>query len=78
MSIATRVGIHDTNDWSKFNGFMLKSSVCKKALNKYDIDELDAIIKQFRGLEANYKKSANKTGTKAWRHKHGLSEISMN
>jgi hypothetical protein len=78
LTIATRVGIHDPNNWSKFNGFMLKSSIYKKPLNKYDLDELDALIKQFRGLEANYNKSANKTGTKAWRHKHGMSDISLN
>ena len=78
MTVATRVGVHNPNDWDKFNGFMLKRSVYKKALNKYAIDELDVLIKQFRGLEANYNKSADKTGTKAWRHKRGWAEISMN
>lgn len=72
LSIATRCGIHDTNDWSKFNQFMLNSSIKKKRLNDYDIDELDALIKQFRGLEANYTKSAKKPGTKAYYHSNGL------
>ena len=78
LTIATRTGIHSTDDWSKFNRFMLNSSFLKKSLNKYDIDELDGLIKQFRGLENNFNKSARKFGNKAHTHKYGLPKISEN
>lgn len=78
LTIATRTGIHDPNDWSKFNSFMVNSSRLKKQLNKYELLELDDLIKQFRGLEANYKKSSKKFGTKANFHHFNLPEISIN
>ncbi|WP_136464923.1 hypothetical protein [Flagellimonas onchidii] len=78
LSIATRTGIHDPNDWNRFNRFMKNSSILKKQLNQYEIDELDKLIKQFRALEDNYGRSAKKAGTKAWSHKHGLPRISHN
>jgi len=78
LSIATRTGIHTPEDWVNFNRFMKNSSVLKKSLNKYNINELDRLVKQFRGLEANYNKSARKFGSKAHAHKHGLPKISEN
>lgn len=78
LTIAQRTGIHDPNDWSKFNGFMLKSSILKKKLNAYELDELDDLIKQFRGLERNYTRSAGKAGTKAYFHSKGLPKINPN
>jgi len=78
LTIATRTGIKDADCWIKFNKWMLNSSILKKELHKYNSDELDKLIKQFRGLEANYNKSANKTGTKAWLHKNKFQPLSKN
>ena len=76
LAIATRTGLKDPNDWRKFNSFMKERSLLKKPLNKYNLAELDALVRQFRGIEANYKKSAGKPGTAAWHHKLGFSPIS--
>lgn len=78
LTIATRTKIHDPSDWSKFNNFMLKSSIEKKALKDYELDELDDLIRQFRGLEANFKKSAKTAGTKAFFDSKGLPQINSN
>ncbi|WP_413533679.1 hypothetical protein [Empedobacter brevis] len=78
LTIATRTGIKDADCWIKFNNWMLNCSVLKKELHKYNSDELDKLIKQFRGLEANYCKSATKTGTKAWMHKNKFQPLSQN
>lgn len=66
LTLATRTGIKQSDSWVRFNGWMLKYSVMKKPLNQYNYDELDVLIRQFRGLEAHYKQSSEKTGTKAW------------
>ena len=78
LTIATRTGIKEADSWTKFNTWMLNSSCLKKELHQYKIDELDQLIKQFRGLEANYNKSASKTGTKAWMHKNKFQPLSQN
>ena len=78
LTIATRTGIKDADSWEKFNDWMLNSSVLKKELKNYKLDELDKLIKQFRGLVANYRKSVNKTGTKAWMHKNKFQPLSQN
>lgn len=78
LTIATRTGIHDTNDWDKFNRFMLYNSLHKKSLNLYNLEELEELVQQFRALERNYKKSAEKTGTKAWAHRWNLPSVSNN
>ena len=78
LSIATKVGIHDTNNWEIFNQFMLNSSVFKKPLKYYKIDELDALIRQFRSIKANYNQSAKKIGTKAFHHKYNIPVINPN
>ncbi len=78
LTIATRTGIHDTNDWEKFNRFMLHNTIYKKSLNLYTLEELEELVKQFRALEFNYNNSANKVGTKAWAHKRNLPNLSNN
>lgn len=78
LTIATRVGIHIPNDWGRFNQFMKASSIYKKELHKYEIEELDKLIRQMRALEANQNRSAETVGTKAWYRKLGFSEVSKN
>ena len=78
LTIATRTGIKEANSWSKFNHWMENSSIFKKPLNQYSFEDLDQLIRQFRGLEANYKNSANKAGTKAWHHSTGIPRPSDN
>lgn len=78
LTIATRTGIKSATGWSEFNKWMLNSSIYKKELHAYNYEELDELIKQFRGLEGNYQKSARKTGTKAWTHANGFPTISQN
>lgn len=78
LTIAQRVGIHEGTGFSKFNAFMEARSILKKRLDKYTLDELDDLIRQFRGLEANFQKSAENPGTKAWNKANGFSQISDN
>lgn len=78
LAIAQRVGIHEGTNFDKFNAFMEARSILKKRLNKYTIDELEQLIKQFRGLEANFNKSAENAGTKAWNKTNGFSQLSNN
>ena len=78
LAIATRTGIKEPNDFRKFNSFMKERSILKKPLNRYNLAELDALVRQFRGIEANYKKSAAKPGTAAWHHQHGFPAVSGN
>lgn len=78
LKIATKVGLHDPNDWSKFNQFMLHKSVHKKDLNLYDLEELKDLVKQFRGIDYHYEKSAKQKGTKAYYHKRWLTMPSNN
>lgn len=78
LTIATTTGIKEANSWTKFNNWMLNSSIYKKALNAYDYDELDDLNKQFRALQANYENSAEKIGTKAWHHATGIPRSSEN
>jgi hypothetical protein len=78
LTIATKTGIKEVDSWTKFNNWMISSSIHKKSLNAYDYDELDDLAKQFRALEANYESSAEKTGTKAWHHATGIPKPSTN
>lgn len=78
LAIATKVGIHDTSNWSKFNSFMKDRSILKKQLNHYTLSELDKLIKQFRGIESNFEKSAKKAGTIAHSTKYKLPLIVFN
>lgn len=78
LAIAQRCGIHSGTSFDKFNSFMMNKSVHKKELHKYTLEELDELIKQFRGLERNYRRSAEQVGTKAYNHAHGWAEVSTN
>ncbi|WP_268848575.1 hypothetical protein [Flavobacterium aestivum] len=78
LTLATHTGIKEADSWTKFNNWMINSSVHKKALNAYDYDELDDLTKQFHALKANYENSAEKTGTKAWHHATGIPKPSDN
>lgn len=74
LAIAGRVGFfpEGSDNFTTFNSFMVNSSILKKRLEKYLLDELDELIRQFRAIEANYNRSAAQTGTKAWHHKNKL------
>jgi hypothetical protein len=78
LTIATRVGVHNPNDWDVFDRFMMYKSIKKKTLNLYTLEELQNLVKQFRGIEANYNKSSETKGTKAYFHKRGLQKPSLN
>ena len=78
LAIATRCGIHQPPTFQTFNHWMLNSSILKKKLQKYTIDELDQLLQQMHKLEANFKASAEKAGTKAWYRHYGIPEESDN
>lgn len=78
LTLATHTGIKEADSWTKFNNWMLNSSIHKKALNAYGYDELDELTKQFQALKANYENSAEKMGTKAWHHATGIPKPSSN
>lgn len=78
LTIATKTGIKEANNWTKFNKWMLNSSVHKKPLKEYNYEELDDLNKQFRQLQANYENSAQKVGNKAWHHATGIPRSSEN
>ena len=78
LTIATEIGIKEPDNWTRFNNFMKKDSVVKKPLKDCNMEELNQVYRQFRGMQANYHKSAEKTGTKAWYHKHKLNQPSQN
>lgn len=70
LSIATRIGLKEPDNWDKFNNWMLKSSIKKKKLNDYNLQELKELERQLRATESNYQASAEKAGNKAWYHKN--------
>lgn len=72
LKLATETGIKASDSWHRFNAWMLKYSVEKKPLNRYNYEELDGLIRQFRGLKANYERSAKRPGTKAWYEHKGF------
>ena len=78
LTIATKTGIKEADSWTKFNKWMLNSSVHKKPLKEYNYEELDDLNKQFRQLQANYENSAQKVGNKAWHHATGIPRSSEN
>ena len=78
LTIATKTGIKEANNWTKFNKWMLNSSVHKKPLKEYNYEELDDLNKQFRQLQVNYENSAQKVGNKAWHHATGIPRSSEN
>lgn len=78
LSIATRIGLKEPDSWEKFNNWMLKSSILKKKLNDYNLQELQQLERQLRATESNYQASAKKAGNKAWYHKNKFSIPSKN
>ena len=70
LSIATRIGLKEPDNWDKFNNWMLKSSILKKKLNDYNLQEIKDLERQLRATESNYQASAEKAGNKAWYHKN--------
>lgn len=72
LTIATRIGLKDADSWDKFNTWMLNSSILKKKLNDYTLEELKDLELQMRAAEVNYNRSALKVGTKAWYHKNKI------
>lgn len=69
LTIAQRCDIHDPEDWSKFNRFMLNRSILKKPLKDFNLEEINKLIQQFRKLEENYNRSADNYNTKAFWHR---------
>jgi hypothetical protein len=78
LTIATRTGVKQPNDWDTFNKFMLNQSVVKKSLTLCSLDELELVIKQFRALEHSNAQSAQKAGTKAYFNQFGMPNINKN
>jgi hypothetical protein len=78
LKIATETGIKEPNDFIKFNRFMMEYSILKKELHKYTLEELHPLVRQFRGIETNFKNSASHPGTKAWFASNGLPTITNN
>lgn len=74
LKIATETGLKEPDGFDRFNRFMLSHSILKKELHKYTLEELQKLVKQFRGIEHNFKASAEKPGTKAWFHHTGIPE----
>jgi hypothetical protein len=72
LKIATDTGIKEPTDFVRFNSFMKNYSILKKEMHKYTLDELQDLVKQFRGLERHYRASSQQPGTKAWYHSAGL------
>ena len=70
LSIATRIGLKEPDSWDKFNNWMLKSSILRKKLNNYNLQEIKDLERQLRATESNYQASAEKAGNKAWYHKN--------
>lgn len=64
--------IHNPEDWSKFNQWMLKSSVLHKPLKDYTLEELDLLKVQMKKIVQKFKKNSKRTGTKAWYQFHGF------
>ena len=62
--------VKEPDSWDKFNNWMLKSSILKKKLNDYNLQEIKDLERQLRATESNYQASAEKAGNKAWYHKN--------
>lgn len=74
LKIATDTGIKDPHDFKTFNSFMKSHSILKKDLHRYTLGELYDLVKQFRGLQRNFARSAERPGTKAWYLERGISQ----
>lgn len=78
LTIATKEGIKQPNDWDTFNHFMLHKSVARKSLRLCNLDELEQVILQFRALAQSNAISAQKVGTKAYFNQFGMPNITKN
>jgi hypothetical protein len=59
LYIAVALGLGNDKgevDWSKFNSFMLNTSLYKKPLNQYTSEELDELITQLQQIQKKSKK----------------------
>ena len=72
LSDAQRLGLYNPNDWTRFNRFMLNTSVLKKSLNYYKIDEFPELIKQFKSMRYKFEKSRTTVGSSAWYQALGI------
>lgn len=72
LKIATETGIKEPDNFIRFNRFMIDYSILKKEMHKYTLEELFDLVKQFRGLQRNFERSAASPGTNAWYHAAGL------
>lgn len=77
LAIAEKQGLKEPHSWDKFNNWMLRSSILKKSLNKYNLPELKQLLKQMHALKTNNNKSAAKPMTAAW-WKKGVENINLN
>lgn len=66
LALAERTGIKEYGNFHSFNNWMMISSVFKKQLNAHNLEELQILYKQLRGVERNNQRSASKPMTKAW------------
>ncbi|SDE80784.1 hypothetical protein, partial [Riemerella columbipharyngis] len=71
LALAEREGIKEPKSWHKFNDWMILYSIYKKPLTAHNIEELKELYKQFRGIERNNRKFAEKPLNKAWWRKAG-------
>ena len=69
LALAERTGIKEPGNFHTFNNWMMVSSVYKKQLTNYNIDELKQLYKQLRAVEQNNNASAERPLTKAWLRK---------
>ncbi len=64
LHLAIAAGMKKENtkevDYTKFNAFMLNTSVCKKKLTDYDLHELDSLITQLEQIVKHNKNSGKK------------------
>jgi hypothetical protein len=62
LHLAVAAGMRKGNtkevDYTKFNPFMMNTSVCKKQLIDYDLQELDSLITQLEQIVKHNKKSS--------------------
>lgn len=66
LADAQYIGLYTPGNWTRFNQFMNYTSVLKKPLNRYEIDEFPELIKQFKSMRYKFNKSKTVVGTSAW------------
>lgn len=78
LTLASYTGIKKPNSWTAFNRWMQTKSVLKKDLNRYSLQELELLRRQFYALKRNFERSATKIGNKAWYEKNELPQPGVN